>query len=401
MKRLALSPGIVLLALSLPVLAQPKMPGVKMPTFAPPPPPPASLFWEHPFGDTSTLACTHLVTQHPEGHAGPTLPCAHLEQQHPGGHDTGAKSPCSHWHHGRPDHPGGDPVIVACAHMAQQHPGGHPGPTLPCAHLVQQHPGGHAGPTGPCLHPVPLQRTEAALGINFFMNDSALQGEVIATVQKLKSLGANVGFPRPLNIFNRLPINGNPEDNKDPFWSHYEKETHTLQLVKGRSIADLRQTAHHEIGHALVGHSCVITVNSGGPHTLNDATNGALGISEGWAHFVALAVQNAPGTASATYKDIDWEDVSSSTSSGIPFSKNNEFRAGAILWDLYDSHQDKESLNLDFRELFKVWSPTLETLKNGPVLTDVHDFLTRLKNNHPGKSAQIDAVESLNLTPAK
>jgi hypothetical protein len=375
--------------------AQPRLRDLAPPAL---PAAPANLFWEHPFGDQTTLACTHLTKQHPGGDT-TSVPCIHRRQEHPGGHETGARVPCVHWKNGRREH-NSDPVVVACTHIVADHPNGDPGPTIPCIHVVQEHPGGHPGPVGPCLHPLPVQRTEASLGLVFFTNDGALQTEVIATVRKLQTLGANVGRPRPLNIFNRPPINGNIEDNRDPFWSHYEQLTHSIQLTKGRSLGDLMSTSHHEVGHALVGHSCVITVNAGGPHSISDASNPALAISEGWAHFVALAVERMPSDAPATYKGFDWEDARSDANRSIPFSKNNEFRAGAILWDFFDSHAEKgDQLNLGFRELFKVWSPTLETLRNGPVLADVNDFVARLKRNNPDKAALIDAIVSMNLTP--
>ncbi len=381
---------------------------------------PANLYWTHPYGHNAGAPCPHLahpngdplgkapcncppVPEHSAGHP-TTVACTHKKLRHPGGHDTGKKdpfgnkimSPCNEWD---TEHPNGHPGPNGpCGHWKKAHPNGHPLPNKPCTHPA--HPEGH-GVVTPCNHPLAMDLTPNNAGVKFFTTDPDIQSAVKAASSKLQNQGINVGIPRKLSVFHREPINGDPNDNKDPFWSHYNPVWHSIQLTKGRPMDDLRATVLHELGHALLGHKAVHIDSDGGPHSLSDANDAGLAMSEGWAHFVALYLS---GKASA-FKGRDWDAGHLDT--GIPFSIKNEFRVACILWDLYDSQADKTSKGaaaysapkFTFADLFKVYSPSLATLANGPIIPSLDDFLARLKKNNPAKAHLIDPVRNFNLSP--
>jgi len=384
----------------------------------------AELIWTHPLGD-----CTHMMKDHPNGHPMPnapclhppiqdhpnghteTLACLHMVREHSGDHDTGLKSPCTHIKFGRPEHSGGHAITAPCGHKVKEHPGGHPKnvtcshlakphkdghavPPAPCLHVRPEHPEGHDG--APCIHPLKPDRIDPATGVMFFTTDPLIQNEVLAGIQRISSLGIKFKWPRPLSVFHRLPVNGQPYDNKDPFWSHYSSRKHALQITKGHSREDMIEGVRHELGHALLGHACATIPSPGGPHTMADATDPALALSEGWAHFVALVLSVSPTDKNAAFRGYKWEPARDEKS--IVFSSSNEFRVGAILWDLFDRSSDQESVDLKFTDLFGVFSPTLQTLLDGNKIPNVEDYLSRLGKNHPDKRSAIMSLYTNNLT---
>ena len=325
------------------------------------PEPKANLFWTHPFGHPTTIPCGHFVPEH-SGHT-VSLPLGRSQ-------------------------------TVPCTHLKQQHPGGHPGINTPCEHL---------------LTPVSV---EFSNGLVFFTDNAELKDAVRTGVNRLNAMGVNILQPRPLNIFNREPINGDPGDDSDPFWHHYDRATHSIQITKGASVRVMREAVHHEMGHALLGHSCVRVVTPGGSHSLTDVIDPGLAMSEGWAHFVALAIEKsrtAPQLSSPhhgiqnpiQYQGMNWETMS------VTANPNVEYCVGCTLWDLFDVPQDgtassgaNDEESLSFAELFKVFSPTLQTLPSGPVIPNIGNYLNRLKQNNPGHAQKIDRVKKLNVGTA-
>lgn len=88
---------------------------------------------KHPQGHTRTVPCAHMVSKHPEGHAGPRIPCIHgATQEH------GATCRIGRF-------------VKPCTHWVPKHRNGDDGPKVPCTELVAQHPGGHPA-TEPCTH---------------------------------------------------------------------------------------------------------------------------------------------------------------------------------------------------------------------------------------------------------
>ena len=411
---------------------------------------PANPFWTHPYGDDNSVPCVHRSQQHPGGDPRPclcppvaqhpggdpkTVPCVHRSQQHPGGDDTGGKAPCRHFKNGRPEHPGGDPVMVPCVHWTAQHPGGDT-TTVPCVHLSPKHPNGEPGATVPCVHMVaqhqngdlvkvpcahPLEKKRHAddPGIDFYTDDAQVQQDLLAAVAKLKGMGVQFRWPRALSVFYREPIQGNPDDNNDPFWSHYDPVQNALVITKdpvgygpmpplrGTALANWRQqrltdrryTVGHEFGHALVGNSCVWIATPGGPHAIMDERDPGLAMSEGWGHFVSMVIHDDRNAPNANYKT--WNIEQGHTTTGGAFTEKVEFRVACMLWDLYDTDNEPgDPASFEFRDLFAVFSPTLQTLAKGPLFQTFEGYSKRLEKN-VGRKAEIDAVRQHNLTPGR
>ena len=53
---------------------------------------------------------------------------------------------------------------------------------------------------------------------------------------------------------------------------------------------------------------------------------------------------------------------------------------------------DDDAVSFPFKELYKVFSPTLATLQNGPLIPSVNDYIARLKENNPTQAPQIEQV---------
>lgn len=364
-------------------------------------------FWQHVLGDHTTTPCTHMSPEHANGD--PVMaPCTHLAPEHPGGDDTGKKDPR------------GNAIRVPCVHIKPQHPEGHPtGATVPCVHLKPQHPQGDQGPWVPCVHPVRLVRVDQELGINFYTDNAALQSQARDAALKFKAWGINSGGaagrlargqadrpktfdayalatggdPRMLSIFNHEPTAGFPADGTNPMWSHYNAAFHSLQIMQGETR--MPSTMYHEMGHSICGHTCVISLSPGQPHSLCGVTAPAEAITEGWADFVEMALLFPQ---SQMNPNIDGTDVASANAGNCPKSPNCEFRVATILWDLYDiGDEPGDNISLSFGELYKVFSPTMATLSSGPILKDLDDYLERLIKNHPDKEAAIRAVRAKHL----
>lgn len=339
---------------------------------------PSKLFWAHPDGDRLTLPCTHLVPQHPAGDKIP-IPCCHVVQQHPDGH--GIKIM-------------GHSITLPCVHLATAH--ANDSITVPCVHLVPQHPEGHPGPSVPCVHPMSIARVVPDLGLVFYTKNSALQDAAIAAVTRLRAMGITMATPvRPLNVFNRPAANGNPNDANDPFWSHYEPLTHSIQILSDRT--DWLDTLHHELGHATLGHSCVQITSGGGPHSLDTPTHPAVAVSEGWAHFVALVLRYSADQVPGSYQGRQWEQPAP----GTPRNPNVESCVACALWDLFDRNVNStdgaaDRIALPFQELFRVFSPTLATLFHGPLIPSFDNYLERLKANQPALAKMIADIRRLN-----
>lgn len=350
---------------------------------------PANLFWTHAEGDSTTVPCIHIVRQHANGDT-TTVPCVHLVQQHPGGDP----NPIPHMPN------------IPCIHLTQQHPGGDT-VTTPCIHLVQQHPAGDPGPDIPCLHPMPIVRTVPALFLVFYTADTTIQNETIAAATRLKNLGISIGSPlRPLNIFNRPPVRGNADDATDPFWSHYNPLFHSIQITQRPGpldLARLRDTLHHEMGHATLGHSLVQITQPAAVHSLTAPTDPGEAMSEGWAHFIALAIRFEPAEPDPAYSGMRW----GVRDAAVPRRPDIEYNVGCMLWDLLDTTAEpprrgqvgSDTVAMKFKELFRVYSPTLQTIPNGPIIPDVANYLQRLENNNPALAPRIDAVRQLNVGP--
>lgn len=344
-----------------------------------------------------------LFIRHPEGHE-TTIPCAHLIQQHPNG-DT-LTIPCTHGF--RQAHPAGDIVFgarVPCIHLVPIHPNGD-NKTIPCAHIVQQHSDGHPGPVVPCIHPMEVVRSEFGGRLLFYAGNSVIQETVMDAVDRLNTLGVSLLSVRPLHIFHRGPLASG--DGNDPFWSHYNPLFHSIQVIdNGQSDQRIVETLRHELGHALVGNQ-ITNHYAGGSHTLtNEANSYALAMSEGWAHFVALVLTyDASQGRDVKYKGENWETLSITPNGKI------EYCVGSCLWDLFDSVRIRlmrtrfggrmiverdELATIAFSEFFRVYSPTLETIFNGPWISSIWDFVDRIKKNNADNPTLVGLIDEVTL----
>ncbi len=425
----------------------------------PKPPPPREIaedladpHWTHVYGDEAGRApCVHKVKQHPGGDLAPcpcpkqvqhpdgdetTVPCVHLRLDHPGGDDTGKKVPCVHIKNGKPEHGGGDPVMAPCAHTGKEHGGGDKVKT-PCKHFVTKHPDGEPGTNVPCLHLVsqhadgdpvlkpcahPLKKVKSLTDppIDFYTDDAEVQRLVTEGVAKLKTLGVKFKWPRTLDVFYREPVNGNPDDNKDPFWHHCDMVGSVLVITKttdawvaqnmpkakGEQPAWLKDrkeffdfTVRHELGHSLTGYKCVIVPSLGLPHSMMKEQTAPGAMAEGWANFVALVLTFDRHEGYPRVRGVDFETPNAKDD--VKFTQKIEYRVACFLWDCYDTAEVvtprgatsmDEAIGLDFERVFAVWSPSGETLLNSPVMPDARSFMNRLANNSPGLKADLESA---------
>ncbi|MBM3946462.1 MAG: hypothetical protein FJ315_03555 [SAR202 cluster bacterium] len=242
----------------------------------------------------------------------------------------------------------------------------------------------------PCSHPLQPTGFDFSNGLIFYTSNSEVRAAAVTAVNRLRTLGVNPLAPRPLHIFHRDPINGNPGDDTDPFWSRYHPVYHAIQITRGGlSGQALTDTMYHEMGHALLGHQCVRIASTGDPHSYcgPQAPGGAM--SEGWANFVALAIAGAP-----TLAGMDWENRQGCENTDP--NPDIEYFVGCCLWDLFDP-TGEDPIALPFTELLGVYSPTLQTLANGPIIYGVNEYVARLKQNNPSKAERIEQVRIANL----
>lgn len=306
-------------------------------------------------------------------------------------------------------HPNGDQMPnVPCIHWSQVHPGGDritvPGGTItvPCSHLSQVHSGGDPGPMGPCLHPMQPVEFVPGYGVVFYTSDTTIRKATFDGIDALRTMGVTWGpFQRPLSIFSRQQVDPNARPSEDAFKTQYLASAHAIQILPEQP--QKRHALLHELGHALIGQGCPRITGSGGQHNLFEESSPGTALSDGWAHFVGLAIENSRSDVSPDFLGIsDWLPRRQS----VPKSARIEYNVTCTLWDLFDttmpfsghhSPPGSERARFTFKELFGVFSPTLQTLLNGPGIPNVDDYLTRLRNNHPGRGSQIDQVRALHL----
>lgn len=327
------------------------------------------LFWEHPDGDIVKIPCTH-----------PTTVDRSITITVPGGHFSVADGV------GSIDLPS-QSVTFKVPLPAWQHPDGDDGPRIPCVHLF------------------PTYAVDPVRNLVFHTNDLWIQNQVKIAIDRLLTLIGVTGALHtpscPLHIFNRPLLSNYPSGSDNPFWSHYEPSTHAINVHTDASQQnEFRDILHHELGHALVGHSCVKIPSPGGAHSLDGVSQPALAMSEGWAHFVALAIRCDQSASAPSYAGETWE----ARSSNVATSATIESNVARMLWDLYDKEKsrviaghvvfqpDDDPACLPFRELYRVFSPTLATLPDGPIIPNAASFVDRLKSNSPANAAQIDSV---------
>lgn len=345
------------------------------------------LLYQHLLGDLISPLCPHWVPQHPNGHDIP-IPCSHTQTVTVGGHFVRGV-----W---VPD------VQVAYQHKndGTQH--------VPCTDLIQAHPNGNCN-FGPCGHPLVPTSYDSGRNIIFYTGNSSVRSTVAQAYDKLVALGVAPNLIstaiRPLLILNHAPATNGSQT--DPAWSRYDAGLHAIQIMTTHPVPE---TVFHEIGHAIVGQSCVRAVAPGLPHNGTSPQVPGDALSEGWAEFVAGSIAISRDTRDASFGSINL-DAKLTPADGPP-RKDVETFVARTLWDLFDTGKlippppggpalsqrlDDEPASLSFASLYGVWMPTAQTMSSGPLIPDLDDYIHRLKLNNPGQGAAIDAVMSLNF----
>lgn len=346
------------------------------------------LFWAHPQGHGFNIPCVHLIPQHPNDPV--AVRYTVTVQEHPGA-----------THHEEVPIPGRPKVPIPCTHLKQETRTENV--NVPCVHLAPRHQS-DGDFTVPCTHALPVVARRDDLGIVFYTDNTFIQNETVKAVEKLKGLGVPMSSAnRPLRVLNRPFLEGHPENSENPFWSHYDPASHSIQITRRPQAtnAEVLDTLHHELGHATLGHTCVQITSPGGAHSIDKPSHPPVAMSEGWAHFVALVLRFNDNETPTQYRGRNWE----ARSFAVPKDPNIEYNVGCTLWDLFDSNSEgftapslggfvvaavaHESVKLSFDKLFEVYSPTLATLVNGPLIPGLDSYLQRLIQNNPTHGPEI------------
>ena len=361
----------------------------------------ANLLWQHPTGDTIKVPCCHLEVVQTSTVDIPVPTKIEITKKHD--HDTVSG-------------PFGDKHDVPCLHLDASVTT--ETMKIPIYEVKPKHPEGDDSPVPiPCMHPLIPEAIDTTRHLVFFTDDAKYQAIATELVDKLRdklhvrSVGRS---SRPLLFFFREAVNGNPSDSNDPFWSHYDPYLHAIQVTRNPNGIDynyIRSVLSHELGHAIVGQSCVQVPNEGDPHSTKKPSHLGEAMSEGWADFVTLALkQEGRGTPNLYAFGLDFER----RDPNVPKTKDIEYNIMCILWDLYDISTSQtrgrfvrpipdddpantEATSFLFEQLYGVFSPSLDTLPAGPVIWDIDNYLSRLKTLYPDRSTVIDQVRALHL----
>lgn len=123
----------------------------------------------------------------------------------------------------------------------------------------------------------------------------------------------------------------------------WNKDEETLEIM--RADAGYQEIVLHEYGHAVMQKASYkrIEVMGCNPHGPKRMTSPSCAWVEGWADFFVLYVRYPPSTPDPEFfKSIDAEDYSSPITGANGYLDEGRVMAG--LWDLYDTHNDDDTL---------------------------------------------------------
>ncbi len=364
----------------------------------------ASLLWQHAEGDSFKVPCQHLQA----------VQTGSVSIDVPTKIDVGTQ----HSDDGKWRAPTGQEYTIPCMHWNTNVTTGTA--QVPTFELRPQHPDGDDSPVhGPCIHALTPSAVDSSRHLVFFTDDPQYQMIVTQLVDKLRNelhvrtVGSSA---RPLMLFFREAVRGNPNDSTDPFWSHYDPFLHAIQITRNPTGIDydsVRAVLSHELGHAIVGQSCVQVPNEGDPHSMKRPSHPGEAMSEGWADFVAVALaRTGRGTPHSLFAGASFEE----RDPAVPLTTDIEYNIMCLLWDLYDvetvvqarpprigrvipddDSAATEATAFSFEELFGVFSPSLDTLPAGPVIWDIRNYLGRLRTMYPERASVIDSVQAVHV----
>ncbi len=146
----------------------------------------------------------------------------------------------------------------------------------------------------------------------------------------------------------------------------------------------------HELGHAIYDQGEIGT-SPGGEHKIDECYSAALALSEGWASFFSAWLSVDPADPDAKFEymvprraPLRFETIPSDVCRG----EKNEWRVTGFFWDLLDLHDDGETANETFAQL---WNPLLRS-----DIRTTSDAAARLKANGVDP-AIVDLVWKLNF----
>lgn len=143
----------------------------------------------------------------------------------------------------------------------------------------------------------------------------------------------------------------------------------------------------HEIGHAMF-FAGFNSAGGGGPHKIDECYGADLAWSEGFASFFSAVISIERNDPDAKFefmvprrRPIRMENVPADVCEG----HTNEWRVGAALWDVYDTHDDgTDRVAVEFKT---IWGALVKT-NGGARMTDVRDAFKRMAAVTPANERQ-------------
>lgn len=143
----------------------------------------------------------------------------------------------------------------------------------------------------------------------------------------------------------------------------------------------------HEIGHAIYDQA-INGRSTGGFHKIDECYNGTLALSEGFATFFSGAINLKKDDPDAHFGDnlvprrkpIRMENVPEDVCKG----NKNEWRVSAVLWDLYDTHEDKQDkFAMPLKDLWAIMSQA-----DKPAMSNVLDTYKLVQEKMPAEAKE-------------
>ncbi len=225
----------------------------------------------------------------------------------------------------------------------------------------------------------------------------AILGSIYQAMEKVISVDSSATFP-PLKInwsIHNVPAGyGSESELRDGqiVTSHYNGDGNLYIL--GDANGDTDEYDDHIIIHEW-GHYFEANFSRadsiGGPHGDDDRLDIRVAFGEGWGNAWSAIATDKP-----IYFDTQGirqsNGFSMNIESGTSGSKGwfSEDSVQRILYDLYDSHNDREDrLSLGFKPIYKI---LVGPQKTTPAFTSLFSFITYLQEENPTVSSQIDAI---------